>query len=246
MTCREERLAALRRAIAPLTPTGLPEAAGDPLSLLACGFHECAGERSVDHAAALAFVLSCAALAQRPGDMPVLFCMLRGETQETGRLYPPALAGCGLRAEDLLYVSATRERDLYWVGEEALSTGGLSAVVLCTGNRERIYDFTIARRLKLRSERTAIPLFLLRPWQSGGASAATARWRVSRCPGLPDPLQVPRHSLLGRARFRLRLERGPLFRHDIWEFAYDDAAGHFCLAAGLAHRPPAETKTRAA
>lgn len=207
--------------------------------LFRTGFHECLGHGAGDHLATLGFALSCAGLAREATGKSVLYAALNGERQETGRLYAPGMRACGLAPEDLLHVTVRSEKELYWVAEEGLESAAIAALVLCAGGREKLYDFTISRRLKLRVEKSSLPLFLVRSWRGGGASAATARWRISRLPSAPDPLAVPRQPLLGRTRFRLHLERGPLFRHQSWEFEYD-ATGGFRLAAALADGPADE------
>lgn len=240
----KDRLEGLRREVAALGPCG-PAAAGlgpplrDPEDIeafLRAGFHECLGEGVGDHAAALAFALSGARAAREARGGPVLFCALRGSRQEAGQLYAPGVLAHGLGPRDLLCVSVARETELYWAAEESLAARGLAAIVLDGGGQERRYDFTISRRLKLRVERSAVPLFLVRPWRGEGASAATARWRVARLPSLPEAIEASRQPLVGRPRFCLRLERGPTLHHRSWEFAYD-TSGRFRLAAPLADGP---------
>lgn len=214
-------------------------------ALLRSGFHECMGESAGDHAAALAFALSGAGFRQEMMGGPLLFCVLRWAQQETGLLHAPGLRVHGLHPDGLLWVNVEGETELYWAAEECLSASGLAAIVLDGGSGERHYDFTISRRLKLRVERSAVPLFLVRNWRGQGPSAAAARWRVSRLPSAPDPLDVPRQPLIGQPRFRLRLERGPAFPNQSWEFEYD-ASGGFHLATPLADRPSGSRPQRAA
>ncbi|GBE44206.1 hypothetical protein BMS3Bbin10_02296 [bacterium BMS3Bbin10] len=207
------------------------------------GFHECLGEGRGDHAAALAFALSCAGLGQRETAKPVLYCAHSGERQETGALHAPGAMRQGVDLDRLLCVRAARERDVYWVAEQGLSCPGIAAIVLSLGAWERLYDFTISRRLKLRAERAGIPLFMIRHWRRGGASAAAARWRISALPGAPASFAGSRMPLVSSPRFRLRLERGVFLKPRSWEFEYD-ASGRFHLASPLAHGPPGQWAKR--
>jgi protein ImuA len=162
-------------------------------------------------------------------------CMLASEAQERGRLYGHGLTALGIAAERTVIVTAAREKDLLWTLEEALTSGAFGAVVGALGKEERLYAFPQSRRLKLRSCETATPLFLLRHWQSGGATSATGRWRVtalpSRSPGRHGDFRLP-----GPSRLQLRLERMGSLPPQSWEIEFD-ATRHLHMAALLEHGP---------
>ncbi len=212
----------------------------NPLDLLTRGFHECLGEGLGDLSSTLGFALSTVALCQKQSSRPVLWAHFAGDTQEHGVLYGLRVSAHGLRAQDLLCVNVKKEQELYWVAEESLKSDSLAAILIAMGNRERRYNFTISRRLKLQCEKRKTPLFFLRHWSQCGATAATARWRVSRLPSVTEPLSVPGQPLIGAARLRLTLERSQAHPPQSWEFGYDTSGG-FCLAHPLADRPPQKT-----
>jgi hypothetical protein len=139
-------------------------------------------------------------------------------------------------------VTATGEKDLLWTLEEALTSGAFSAVVGALGKEERLYAFPQSRRLKLRSAETATPLFLLRHWQSGGATAANGRWRVtalpSHSPGKHGDFRFP-----GPSRLQLRLERMASLPPQSWEIEFD-ATRDLHMAPLLEHGPAGAQKGR--
>jgi protein ImuA len=168
--------------------------------------------------------------------------MLAGEAQERGRLYGPGLAAMGIAAERTVMVTAAREKDLLWALEEALTSGAFGAVVGALGKEERLYAFPQSRRLKLRSSETATLLLLLRHWQSGGATAANGRWRVtalsSRSPGKHGDFSLP-----GPSRLQLRLERMASLPPQSWEIEFY-ATRHLHMAPLLEHGPAGSASRR--
>lgn len=254
MLCKQNKkeiLKSLKREVPALEACQLAKGRSEPAGakgreieyFLRRGFHECLGEGQGDHAAALAFGLSCAGIRQQEKTKPVLYCAHSPERQETGALYAPGAALQGIGLDRLVCVRAAHERDVYWVAEQGLLSSGLAAIVLVLGAYERLYDFTISRRLKLRAEKAGIPVLMIRHWRREGASAAAARWRISSLPGAPAPFAGPRTPLVSNPRFRLRLERGVFLKPQTWEFEYD-ASGRFHLASPLAHGPPGEWTRR--
>jgi protein ImuA len=206
-----------------------------PESLLKQGFHELLGSGPGDECASLGLALNMSWEACTSTGKNLCVCVLAGEAQERGRLYGHGLDAMGIAAESTVMVTAAREKDLLWTLEEALASGAFGAVVATVGKEERLYAFPQSRRLKLRSAETATPLFLLRHWQSGGATAATGRWRVtalpSRSPGKHGDFSFP-----GPSRLQLRLERMGSLRPQSWEIEFD-ATRHLHMVPLLEHGP---------
>jgi protein ImuA len=159
--------------------------------------HEFAGGGSgtVDGAAAALFAAGVAARTKGP----VVWCLTRPD------LFLPALAQVGLHPSRVIFVEAGKEEGVLASMEEALSFGGLGAVV---GELVRL-PMVASRRLQLAAERTGTMGIVVRRWRRqteandfGQPTAATTRWRVSVLPS--EVLPVPG---VGRARWFLELMR---------------------------------------
>jgi protein ImuA len=159
--------------------------------------HEFAGGGSgtVDGAAAALFAAGIAARTKGH----VVWCLTRPD------LFFPALAQAGLHHGRVVFVEADKEEDVLASMEEALSYGGLGAVV---GELVRL-PMIASRRLQLAAERTGTMGIVVRRWRRqteandfGQPTASTTRWRVSVLPS--EELPVPG---LGRARWFLELMR---------------------------------------
>ncbi|MBW6425606.1 ImuA family protein [Rhizobium sp. XQZ8] len=206
---RETVLADLRERVSALEggaakariclPFGAPEIDGVlPGGGLAYGaLHEFAGGGSgtVDGAAAALFAAGIAARTKGP----VVWCLTRPD------LFLPALTQVGLHPNRVIFVEAGKEEDVLASMEEALSFGGLGAVV---GELVRL-PMVASRRLQLAAERTGTMGIVVRRWRRqteandfGQPTAATTRWRVSVLPS--EVLPVPG---VGRARWFLELMR---------------------------------------
>jgi protein ImuA len=153
--------------------------------------HEFAGGGSgtVDGAAAALFAAGIAARTKGP----VVWCLTRPD------LFFPALAQAGLHPKRVIFVEGDREEDVAANMEEALSYGGLGAVV---GELVRL-PMVVSRRLQLVAERTGTIALAVRRWRRqteandfGQPTASTTRWRVSVLPS--EELPVPG---IGRPRW---------------------------------------------
>ncbi|MGN6622358.1 MAG: ImuA family protein [Sphingomonas sp.] len=160
------------------------------------GLHETAATAPAlaEQAAATLFVAGIAARTSAP----VLWAVTRFD------LYAPGLEQAGLDPDRLLFAEARDDRELLAVMEDALSHGGLGAVI---GEARRI-DMTASRRLQLAAADARLPALLLRGWRKRDAcplaepSAATTRWRIG-C-AASAPLGVPG---VGRPRWSVELVR---------------------------------------
>ncbi len=180
-------------------PFGVPEIdAVLPTGGLAFGaLHEFAGGGSgtVDGAAAALFAAGIAARTKGR----IVWCLTRPD------LFFPALAQAGLHHHRVVFVEADKEEDVLASMEEALSYGGLGAVV---GELVRL-PMVASRRLQLAAEKSGTMGIVVRRWRRqteandfGQPTASTTRWRISVLPS--DELPVPG---LGRARWLLELIR---------------------------------------
>jgi protein ImuA len=237
---KHKMVAALRQRLCLDQPPGgaavsRPLIASTPdLELFAGGLHEVVSDTGADHAAALAFALIAARQGQRV-EGALFFAALASQSQDNGELYGHGLAQLGLAAEQVILLSAPSEKALLWAAEEAASCPALGAAVIALGAREKLYGFTASRRLKLRQEKSGVPLFIVRR-MAGEPTAATARWRIASAPS--QGVSVPGASapLLGAPRFRLWLERYAGQPPQEWEIDYD-AAHRLRVAAPLSDRP---------
>jgi protein ImuA len=186
--------------------------------------HEFAGggAGTVDGAAAALFAAGIAARTKGS----IVWCLTRPD------LFFPALAQAGLSANRVVFVEGDREDDVLASMEEALSFGGLGAVV---GELVRL-PMVASRRLQLAAEKTGTMAIVVRRWRRqteandfGQPTAATTRWRVSVLPS--ERLPVPG---VGRARWLLELMRVKAGECADFEVGACDASGRIDLSSGLA------------
>jgi protein ImuA len=165
--------------------------------LMRGALHEFAGggAGTVDGAAAALFVAGVAARTKGK----IVWCLTRPD------LFFPALAQAGLNANRVIFVEGDRQEDVLTSMEEALSYGGLGAVV---GEVVRL-PMLASRRLQLAAEKKGSLALVVRRWRRqseandfGQPTASTTRWRVSALPSVALP--VPG---VGRATWLLELMR---------------------------------------
>lgn len=209
-------------------PFGVPEIDDRmPGGGLAYGaLHEFAGGGSgtVDGAAAALFVAGIAARTKGK----IVWCLARPD------LFFPSLAQVGLNANRVIFVESDREEDLLANMEEAVSYGGLGAVV---GEIVRL-PMVASRRLQLAAEKSGTMAMIVRRWRRqteandfGQPSASMTRWRVSVMPS--EELPVPG---IGRARWLLELMRSRAGECAEFEIGACDDKGRVHLSAGAGDR----------
>jgi len=162
----------------------------------------------------------------------VLWVVERGSADDA--LYGPGLAAWGLTPARLLIARADDEDAVLWCLEEGLRCPALAAVV----GQARSIDLTAGRRLQLAAEQGNTTGLLLptghgagwRPRAAPAATAAATRWRVETAPAAPAAWGARG---LGRARWRVTLERcqGGLPR--AWTVESDDASGDLIVVSEL-------------
>ncbi|MGH2341508.1 ImuA family protein [Segnochrobactraceae bacterium EtOH-i3] len=226
LRARIEEIEGHRAAGSAVLPFGIAALDGAlPGGGLPCGrLHEAAGggRDANDGAAVAAFVAGIAARTTGA----IVWCVTRAD------LFPPGLAAAGLAPDRVLLVSASEDRVVLAVMEEALRSPGVGAVV---GEVSGL-SLTASRRLQLAAETSgAIGLALRRSRRAaeagtfGEPTAATTRWRISTLPS--GRLPVPG---VGRSRWRVELLR--VRGGEPAEFILEatDATGRLSLPADLA------------
>lgn len=121
------------------------------------------------------------ALAQSPGDGPLLWVQDRMSIGQTGRPYPPGLDA------DLIHVEARDALAALWAMEEGLKCSALRAVVGEIWGNPKALDFTATRRLAVAAERGGVAAILLLSDAQPDLSGARMRWRVVSRPSPPHP-----------------------------------------------------------
>ncbi|MDQ0561286.1 protein ImuA [Rhizobium mesoamericanum] len=188
--------------------------------------HEFAGggAGTVDGAAAALFAAGIAARTRGK----VIWCLTRPD------LFFPALAQAGLHPNRVVFVEADKEEDVLASMEEALSFGGLGAVV---AELVRL-PMTVSRRLQLAAEKTGTMGLVVRRWRRqteasdfGQPTASTTRWRVSVLPS--EELPVPG---VGRARWLVELMRVKAGECAEFTVGACDAQGRIDLSTGFVDR----------
>lgn len=122
--------------------------------------------------------------------------------QETGRPYAPGLAEMGMRPQDLMLVRARDLQTLLAVGEEALRSPAVGAVLLSAWGESKAMNLTASRRLALAAETGGGAIFLARAGAEPAPSAAETRWSVRAVASTPLEGDAP-----GRPAFSATLLR---------------------------------------
>ena len=191
--------------------------------------HEIAGRGADVEYGAAAALLVAGIVARLSG--PVLWVLERRD------LFAPALAGVGLHPDRVIYAEAGKPAAVLLVMEEGLRHRGLAAVV---GEFSGRLGLTSSRRLLLAAEQSAVIAFAVRRSRQrddpalAEPNAAATRWRVGAVPGAAPLPWRPEVAGLGRARWRLELQRSRGGRTGEWIVEACDAAGRLGLAADLA------------
>lgn len=154
-------------------------------SLDARGVHELHAAGPADAVAVNAFGLGMAMRAA--AGRPIVWGLHEMMAQEAGRPHGPGLHEMGLSPRDLLLVRTRDVQALLAVGEEALRSPTVGAVLLSAWGEAKAFSLTASRRLALAAERGGATLFLARAGALPSPSAAETRWSVSSWAS--EPLQ---------------------------------------------------------
>lgn len=168
--------------------------------LKASGTHEFYAENTADAVTANGFGLGMA-LSIAPGQGFVWAVHDRG-AGENGHPYGAGLHEMGLSPNKVLLVRARDIRTLLGVGEDALRTRGIGAVLLSAWGEDRALSLTASRRLSLAARNGGKQLFLARAGAAPQPSAAESRWSIKSAASIPLEGGAP-----GRPAFSAKLLR---------------------------------------
>jgi protein ImuA len=180
------------------------EAASDPFRVPAGLVHEIFADDTRSAGAALGFAMGLSRQQVAGERQGVLYLQLAGEAQETGLPYGLGFARFGFDARQLVLGQIGSVAEMLWALEEAIACRAVAAVIADFATHPKALDFTISRRLGLRSAASGTSVLLLRYGREREASAARLRWRVAPAVsgGLPFDPQAP-----GPPRFRVGIEK---------------------------------------
>jgi protein ImuA len=92
------------------------------------------------------------------------------------KAFPAALPLFGVEPHRIIFVNATKEKDVLWTAEEALKSTGLAAVIAET----KELSFTTSRRLQLAVEKSQVTGFLIRQQpRLLTPNVCSARWAIN-------------------------------------------------------------------
>ena len=148
---------------------------------------------------------------------------------EAGRPHGPGLHEMGLSPSDMLLVRAPDIQTLLIIGEEALRTPTVGAVLLSAWGEAKAMSLTASRRLALAAETCGGTLFLARAGAMLVPSAAETRWSVQAEASNPLEGGAP-----GRPSFSATLlRRRGGGEHRSWILEWDRDARSFRESAPL-------------
>lgn len=156
---------------------------------------------------AFGFALGQARALLGPGRPALVIAHLVHDANETGLPYAPGLGQFGIEPEAVTLVRAENVPELLWAIEEAVVCASVAAVIADIATPHKALDFTVSRRLALRTEVSGTSAFLIRYGAEREASAARYRWQV--LPATSGPLPFDARAP-GLPRFLATLEKGRL------------------------------------
>lgn len=196
--------------------------------LATASLHDLYAASPADAVAASAFGLGMAVGAA--AGKPVVWGLDAMTAQEVGQPYAPGLNEMGLRPADLFLVRVRDAPALLAVGEEALRSSGVGAVVLSAWGETKAFSLTASRRLSMAARTGGATAFLVRTGASPSPSAAWTRWSIRSGASRPMEADTP-----GRPVFSAQLQRhreGAVLR--TWTLEWDRDRRAFVEADDLA------------
>ena len=190
MCSQSDTLTALEARLETLNRTGgrrvgaPPCVPDDAFAPLAAGvMHDLYAAAPADAVAVNAFGLGMALRAA--AGRPIVWALHEMVAQEAGRPHGSGLHEMGLSPRDLLLVRTRNVQTLLAVGEEALRSAAVGAVLLSTWGEAKAFNLTASRRLALAAETSGATLFLARAGAVPCPSAAETRWSIASCASEP-------------------------------------------------------------
>ena len=171
------KLEALSRPDARRVETVRRDGGDDAFAYLATGvLHDLYAATPADAVAVNAFGLGMALRAA--AGRPIVWALHEMMNQEAGRPHGPGLHEMGLAPRDILLVRARDVQSLLAIGEEALRSPAIGAVLLSAWGEAKAFGLTASRRLALAAQTGGATLFLARAGAAPCPSAAETRWSV--------------------------------------------------------------------
>ena len=183
------RLEALDRAGGRRVGAGVRAGSDDAFAPLATGvLHDLYAAAPADAVAVNAFGLGMALRAA--AGRPIVWGLHEMMAQEAGRPHGPGLHEMGLSPRDLLLVRTRDVQTLLAVGEEALRSPAVGAVLLSAWGEAKAFSLTASRRLALAAETDGATLFLARagalPCPSAAVASCASEPLEGGAPGRPS------------------------------------------------------------
>ncbi|MCF4097149.1 ImuA family protein [Maritalea mediterranea] len=160
---------------------------------------------------------------------PILWCVPQYEVREMGHLYGAGLTTFDLDPGQFIFVTPKSAQDTLWTLEEAANSKSFAAIV---GHVEDP-SFTQTRRLSLACQKGLTPLFLHRPHDCQGTSAAFSRWRIESQPSARNPLD---QRAPGTRKIKAHLVRARTGQTGSWSLEYETTAYPLYMVSQPANR----------
>lgn len=222
------RLEALDRSSGRRVEAVVREGGDDAFAPLATGvLHDLYAAAPADAVAVNAFGLGMALRAA--AGRPIVWALHEMMRQEAGQPHGPGLHEMGLAPHDLLLVRARDVPALLAVGEEALRSSSVGAVLMSAWGEAKAFSLTASRRLALAAETGGATLFLARVGADPCPSAAETRWSISSCASEPLEGGAPGRPSFSATLLRRRGGGGT----GTWIMEWDREQGSFRAPAPL-------------
>lgn len=222
------QLATLERRNGPVRATGAVQTDDDLSALTATGgVHDLYAGAEADAVSVNAFGLGLALKAAN--GRPLVWGLHEAVAREGGWPHGPGLNEMGLKPEYLLLVRARDIQTLLSIGEEALRSPAVGAVLLSAWGEAKALTLTASRRLALAAEAGGGTLFLARIAGTPAPSAAETRWSVAAATSEPLEAGAPGRPSFSVALLRRRGGGAPR----TWIVEWDRDGRRFCPPAPL-------------
>lgn len=183
---------------------------GSPLDLVAAPaglLHEVFADQLRDAGIALGFAFGMARpllSRQRPA---ILYLQLNADAQEIGFPYAIGFSQFDLDPRQIVFCRTDTIIEFLWAMEEAIACHAVAAVIADIASHHKELDFTVSRRLSLRTDAASTSAFLIRYGTEREASASKLRWRIA--PRISSQVRFDPQAP-GPPRFGVTLEKGRL------------------------------------
>jgi protein ImuA len=169
--------------------------------------HEVFTDEQRNGTAALGFAFGLARGLIGKGRQAIVYLQLVDQAQEMGVPYGLGFPAFGIDPDQLVLAQVGTLTELLWAIEEAVACRAVAGVIADVIGHSKGLDFTVSRRLSLRSNAGGSSIFMLRYGREREASAARLRWHVLPEPsgGQPFDPQAP-----GAPRYLVEIEKRQL------------------------------------